>query len=111
MPTPCAAQALAGVSTQNVTAATQRANISISERNRVYLKLQGLKSVKKIYASQGNYLLVRFIDADIAFEACLSAGVVVRDMRANPVLSDALRISIGTPDENDALLTALGSAL
>ncbi len=107
VPAPCASQALAGLSMQNVETATKRAKISISERNRVYSKLQELKSVKKIYASQGNYLLARFFDADTAFEACLSAGVVIRDMRANPILSDALRISIGTPDENDALLKVL----
>ena len=107
VPIPSAAQALAGVSSDNVEAATRRAKISISERNRVYLHLQGFKCIKKIYASQGNYLLARFFDADTAFEACLSAGVVIRDMRANPVLSDGLRISIGTPDENDALLKVL----
>ncbi len=107
VPTPCAAQALAGISSENVEAATRRAKISIAERDRIFLKLQGLKSVKQIYASQGNYLLARFFDADKVFEACLSAGVVVRDMRASPILSDALRISIGTPDENDALLKVL----
>ena len=36
-----------------------------------------------------------------------AAGVVVRDMRSNPQLSDALRISIGTPQENDVLLSVL----
>lgn len=107
VPTPCALQALAGLSIQNVEVATQRSKISISERNRVYSKLQELKSVKKVYASQGNYLLARFYNAEKAFAACLSAGVVIRDMRANAVLSDALRISIGTPDENDAMLKAL----
>ena len=107
VPTPCAVQALAGLSIQNVEMATQRTRISLSERNRVYLKLQAMKSVKKVYASQGNYLLARFYDAEKVFQSCLSAGVVIRDMRASTVLSDALRISIGTPDENDALLKAL----
>ncbi len=109
VPTPCALQALAGLSIQNVENATQRAKISISERNRVYLKLQVIKSVKKVYSSQGNYLLARFYDAEKVFKACLAAGVVIRDMRANVVLSDALRISIGTPDENSAMLKALES--
>jgi histidinol-phosphate aminotransferase len=109
VPTPCAVQALAGLSIQNIATATQRARISISERNRVYLKLQEFKSVKKVYASQGNYLLARFHDAEKVFKTCLSEGVVIRDMRANAVLSDALRISIGTPDENNAMLKALES--
>jgi histidinol-phosphate aminotransferase len=109
VPTPCATQALAGLGDDNIRQAKQRAAISIQERQRVYQALQGMKSIKKVYASQGNYLLARFLDAEKAFQACLSAGVVIRDMRANPVLSDALRISIGTPEENTALLQALES--
>lgn len=107
VPTPCAVQALAGLSTESIELARQRAQISVSERTRIYQKLQTIESVKKVYASQGNYLLARFDDAEKAFQACLAAGVVIRDMRANPVLIDALRISIGTPDENDAMLRAL----
>ena len=39
--------------------------------------------------------------------ALIAAGVVVRDMRATPRLGDALRISIGSPEENAVLLSAL----
>jgi histidinol-phosphate aminotransferase len=107
VPTPCATQALAGLGDENLLQAKQRTEISIQERRRLYSALKKLTSVKKTYASQGNYLLVRFHDADKVFQSCLAAGVVVRDMRANAVLSDALRISIGTPEENNALLNAL----
>jgi len=108
VPVPCAVQALAGLSDSNVAQAKQRAQISIQERLRLFTALKNTKVVKKVYSSQGNYLLVRFLDAEKAFQACLSAGVVVRDMRANPALFDALRISVGTPDENKALLNVLG---
>jgi histidinol-phosphate aminotransferase len=37
----------------------------------------------------------------------LAAGIVVRDVRRYPGLGDALRISIGTPDENAVLLKTL----
>jgi len=109
VPTPCAVQALAGLAENNVVLARQRAEISIMERNRVFARLQDMKIIRKVYSSQGNYLLARFEDAEKAFQACLNAGVVIRDMRANPVLNDALRISIGTPEENDVLLKALES--
>jgi histidinol-phosphate aminotransferase len=111
VPTPCAALALAGLGDENILQAKQRAAISVQERQRIYQSLQGMTSVKKVYASQGNYLLARFAEAEKAFQTCLSAGVVIRDMRANPVLFDALRISIGTPEENTALLKALESML
>jgi histidinol-phosphate aminotransferase len=109
VPTPCANQALAGLSDENIMQAKQRAAISIGERQRVYETLRNMASIKQVYASQGNYLLARFIDAEKAFLTCLSAGVVIRDMRANPVLFDALRISVGTPEENTVLLNTLGS--
>ncbi len=107
VPTPCAVQALAGLSEDNIAQAKLRADISIKSREHVVAILKTLKAVKKVYASEGNYVLARFWDAEKAFQVCLSAGVVIRDMRANAVLSDALRISIGTPAENDALLKAL----
>jgi len=59
--------------------------------------------------SAGNYLLLRFDDAQAAFDALLSAGVVVRDQRAAPQLGDALRISIGSPEENQRVLAALSA--
>ena len=62
-----------------------------------------------VYASAGNYLLARFADAQAAFDTLLGAGVVVRDQRAAPQLGDALRISIGSPEENDRVLAALSA--
>ncbi|MGH8105838.1 MAG: aminotransferase class I/II-fold pyridoxal phosphate-dependent enzyme, partial [Arenimonas sp.] len=75
VPTPCAVQALAGLSDENIRQAKQRAVNSIGERNRIYLMLQSLGAVKQVYVSQGNYLLVRFSDAEKAFQACLASGV------------------------------------
>ena len=51
--------------------------------------------------------LVRFVDAEAAFRALLAMGVVVRDQRAAPQLDNALRITIGSPEQNDRLLAAL----
>ncbi|MFI4959656.1 MAG: histidinol-phosphate transaminase, partial [Lysobacterales bacterium] len=41
------------------------------------------------------------------YQKLLAAGIVVRDVRRYPNLSDALRITIGTPDENDRVLNEL----
>jgi histidinol-phosphate aminotransferase len=62
-----------------------------------------------VYPSQGNFLLVRFEDAQAAFDALLDAGIVVRDQRAAPALGDALRITIGTPEQNDRVLAVLSA--
>ncbi|CRQ77258.1 Histidinol-phosphate aminotransferase [Pseudomonas aeruginosa] len=81
----------------------------IAERERLREALPGLPGVRRVYRSSGNYLLVRFADAQAAFDTLLAVGVVVRDQRAAPQLGDALRISIGSPEENDRVLAALSA--
>jgi len=80
---------------------------TIAERTRLAAALTTAPGVRSVYPSEANFLLVRFEDAAAAFDALLSAGVVVRDMRAQPALGDALRITIGTAAENDRVLQAL----
>jgi len=63
--------------------------------------------VVRVYPSQANFLLVRFGDAGRAFEALLAAGIVVRDQRAAPQLADALRITVGTPEQNRRVVATL----
>ena len=68
-----------------------------------------LPGVRRVYPGAGNFLLLRHAAVQRAFEALLAAGVVVRDMRAYPQLGDALRISLGTPEQNDRVLAALAT--
>ncbi len=109
LPAPSVKLALAGLSDSAVEQTRARVRRVVEERTRVATVLAGLPDVRRVYPSQGNFLLVRFADADAALRRLLAAGVVVRDMRASPVLADALRISIGTPAENAALLAALAA--
>ena len=53
------------------------------------------------------FLLVRFDNPEAAYKALLAAGIVVRDMRHALGLGDALRISLGTREQNDAVLATL----
>ena len=53
-------------------------------------------------------LLVRFADARATFARLLEAGILVRDFSSQPGLANCLRITIGRPHDNDALLAALG---
>jgi len=110
VPAPCAALALAALMPEAVAMAQRRLAITLSERQRVELALAALPGVRRVYPSSGNYLLARFDDPGAVFARLLAVGVVVRDMRANAALSDALRISIGSPAENDALLAALAGS-
>jgi histidinol-phosphate aminotransferase len=63
-----------------------------------------------VYPSAANFLLVRVPDADRAFEGLRRQGVLVRNLNG-PGLENCLRITVGTPDENRILLTAMREAL
>jgi len=109
VPTPCAELATAGLSAQALARTAERVALVRSERARLATALAAIPGVRRVYPSSGNYLLVRFADAQAAFSALLAAGVVVRDQRAAPQLGDALRITIGTPEQNDRVLAALAA--
>ncbi len=107
LPSPSVQLALAGLSEAALAQTGNRVLTVRTERERLRHELPSCPGITRVYASQGNYLLVRFADAGATFARLLAAGVVVRDMRAAPQLGDALRISIGSPAENDALLAVL----
>lgn len=110
IPAPCATLALAGTTPVVAQEAAARCLQAVRERETLLPVLRALPGVRRVYASEGNYLLARFDDADAALSRLLAAGIVVRDMRAMPQLGDALRISIGTPAENAAVVAALSAA-
>ncbi|HEY4530722.1 MAG TPA: histidinol-phosphate transaminase, partial [Luteimonas sp.] len=82
---------------------------TVAARAPMRTALAALPGVRGVYASEGNFLLVRFEDAAGALAALEAAGVVVRDQRAALGLGDALRITIGTSDENARVLSALSA--
>ena len=61
----------------------------------------------KPYPSAANYLLVRTPDAKAAFDALVAKGIIVRRQDHYPGLEGCLRITVGTREENDALLAAV----
>ena len=63
-----------------------------------------------VFPSQANFFLVRVPDADRTYEALRRQGVLVRNFNS-PGLENCLRITVGTPDEDRILLTAMREAL
>ena len=107
IPQPCADVACEALSDVALAATAARVSELCSERSKVAQALLTQAGVRRVYPSQGNFLLVRFDDADAAFQRLLDAGVVVRDMRSQSQLGDALRITIGSPEQNARMLAAL----
>ena len=110
----CALFALEHADVFAVQAATIRA-----EREHLFKALQQLPGVTP-YASDANMMLVRFAapqgDTDSAashvFAALKARHVLVKNVsKMHPLLANCLRLTVGTPDENAQLLSALTSAL
>jgi histidinol-phosphate aminotransferase len=75
-----------------------------SERQRMFDALGKLAAVKRVWPSDGNFLLAEFADPDRALKSSRAANLLIREVRAQVGLPRTLRISIGTPAQNDRLL-------
>lgn len=109
LPAPCVEAALAALTPVARSRTRARVGDIVSERLRLQVGLGGLPAVRRVIPSWANFVQVRCFDAQAVFDAMLEAGVVVRDLRMMPGLSDALRISIGTPEQNDRVLDTVAS--
>ena len=81
--------------------------ILVSERGRMAEALQAMPLISRVYPSDANFLLVKMQGARRVYEYLLGKGIVVRDRTTTPGCADCLRLTVGTPSENDLLLQAL----
>ena len=82
----------------------------VGQRFRLEKELAKCPEVKGIYSSDANFLLVRFDAPDVVYERLLAGGVIVRNRSKVPGCEGCLRITVGTPAENDRLLRLLGTS-
>jgi histidinol-phosphate aminotransferase len=79
----------------------------LAERAVMAQRLARSAAVARVYPSDANFLLVECREPQRFLQAGREAGLIVRDFSAVPALTGCLRISIGTPDQNERLLTAV----
>ena len=78
-----------------------------SERERVAAELQQVACVKRVYPSAANFLLVQVDGARALYDALIAEQVIVRDRSKVRGCTECLRITIGTPGENDKMLAVI----
>jgi histidinol-phosphate aminotransferase len=87
----------------------ERVAIVKKERDRVFAALRATKGIEA-FPSEGNFLLFRIEgDTAAAHARFLEQGVLIRDMSSWKGCEGCLRVSIGTPPENDRFIAALGA--
>jgi histidinol-phosphate aminotransferase len=81
----------------------------LTQREKLAHALTALAITQKVYPSEANFILVKVTDAHGTYKRLMDMGIIVRD-RSNVRLCDnCLRITVGSPQENERLLTALRS--
>ncbi len=100
-------QAAARVVLRHPDVVKQHAAAIIQERERVLSRLRAIPGVIP-YPSQANFFLIRTArPGDEVFRSLVERGILVRNFSRTPSLADCLRVTVGTPEENDAFLAAL----
>lgn len=79
----------------------------IRERKKLADSLSALPLVKKVFNSDANFLLVQVEDAKVVYHYLTQKGIIVRDRSSILQCENCLRITIGTPEENQRLLESL----
>ena len=79
-----------------------------AERSRMAEALAALPRVRKVWPSDANFLLVEVDDARGLYDELLAAQVIVRDRSKVLACAGCLRITVGTPAENDKVLAVIG---
>lgn len=81
------------------------------ERSRLSAALAATPGVQ-VFPSDANMVLVRVPDAKRCFEGMKARGVLVKHIAGlHPLLANCLRLTVGAPDENDAMIRALKASL
>lgn len=106
IPRPCTESALRSLTPIGL--AYSKAGIEKIKQQRDYLLMQLRRSpkIKQIYPSAANFLLVIAVNAECLYQELKSQGIVVRKRMQD--IPEALRITVGSAQDNQLLLTALG---
>ena len=102
-----AAQQLASEALEEVEQVNEMIRILVTERDRLAAALETHPLVQHVYPSDANFLLVKVNGGRKVYDFLLTQGIVVRDRSTTPGCADCIRITVGTPTENEILLRAL----
>ena len=93
---------------QSVAVLEEQAARIRNDRTSLGERLKALKGVT-VFPSEANFFLVRVPDAERTYQALKQQNVLVRNL--NPGIRNCLRVTVGTPEENRILISALKESL
>ena len=77
------------------------------ERSRLMQLFAELPLTEKVFPSDANFFLARVSDANAIYKYLVGEGIIVRNRNSVTLCGNCLRITVGTPEENNTLIEAL----
>ena len=90
-----------------IAASNVRLATLLSERERMLAAFAKLPQITRVWPSAANFVLAQFSDPPLALARSRGAHLLIRDVRGYPGLDHCLRITVGSPEQNNRLLEAL----
>ena len=92
---------------ENIDEFEKQKDIILAQRSFLEAELFDIPVVEKIYPSDANFLLVETTDAEKVYSELVNQKVITRNR--NNLVTNCIRITVGTPEENQLLLKALSN--
>ena len=89
---------------KNIDTIKTNIKIILEERNKLIDSLNELSCIIKAYPSDSNFILIKVDDADLRYKQLIEKGIVLRNRSKELLCDNCLRITIGTPYENELLI-------
>ena len=102
-----ATQQLALQALDNIQWVNEHIRETVKSRNELVAALQTVKTVKHIYPTDANFILVKMDNARQMYDYLVQQGTIVRDRSKVELCEGCLRITIGTTQENQTLIQQL----
>ena len=81
------------------------------DRAKLYRQLDEIAAIR-VYPSEANFLLFRVVNANAVFDGLKRRGVLIKNLSSgHPMLKDCLRVTVGTPNENERFMIALKESI
>jgi histidinol-phosphate aminotransferase len=104
-------QAIAAEVLEHDSVLTEQAAAIKLERGRLLRELRRVPGITA-YPSDANFILFRVGHAERIFDSLKRRGVLIKSLHgSHRLLADCLRVTVGTPDENAAFLSALNQSV
>lgn len=87
----------------------EKRSVILTEKARLYKELLTIEGIKKIYPSDANFLLLEVENADQVYTDLVARKIVTRNR--NKQVKNCLRVSVGSPEENQQLIKALKNSV